>query len=274
MGRINWQNGPGRFRHTKQPITYDVQPVDETPKQDTPEKHLPLNPDGTYGGNRDATLYTPIRSGRGLWDHVDSNYYKINDFYNMGSEGSRILLPNYTVLQQTTGDTCGQCALSSVLKYYGDERSYYDLELITLNTYEQVTGKVVKGNGSNAKGLAATVEHMGYKADYTYTPIEDEPPFTTYEAYKEFMRSNLEAGRPVVVSYKPSGGHFLTVIGLDDMGTDYIYDDVLIIADSFDCWDGYQDGYNIYSAYKFFSQHTNKKHTRWQSYVVVYKNES
>lgn len=60
--------------------------------------------------------------------------------------------------------------------------------------------------------------------------------------------NNLINDRPIVNVISPSGGHYITIIGYDDMGTDYIYDDVLVIADSSDYWDGYQDGYNMYSA--------------------------
>lgn len=255
---------------TRQPITYDLQPVDETPKQTAVEKHLPLNPDGTYGGTRDATAYGKITSGRGWWDHVDSNYYKINDFYNMGSEGTRILLPNYTVLQQTMGSSCGLCAITSVLKYYGVPKDYYDLEKIALDEYEQATGKIVKGKGCDVQSLKITANRFGFKADAGYTKQGSKPSFATYADYMQFLRSNLEEGRPVVVSHNMGSGHYLTVIGLDDMGTDYIYDDVVIIADSSDYWDGYQDGYNVHSAYKFFRQHANGNFTLLQPYVVIY----
>ena len=46
--------------------------------------------------------------------------------------------------------------------------------------------------------------------------------------------------------------------------------DVIITADSCDYWDGCQDGYNVTSAYKFYTQHTNSKHTTLQSCLVIY----
>ena len=73
-----------------------------------------------------------------------------------------------------------------------------------------------------------------------------------------------------MVSTYLGSGHFLVVIGYDDMGTEYIYDDVIITADPCDYWDGYQDGYNVFSAYKFFTQHTNSKYRMMQSHLVVY----
>ncbi len=255
-------------------ITYDYKSVDKTVKQKLFELHLPLNPDGTYGGTRNYDLYGGITSGRGWYNHTNSNYYKINDFYNMGSEGSRVLLKNYTVLQQTMSSSCGICATTSVLKYYGESGSYYDMELSYVNDYERIMNKKVKGTGTTVIGLKKVVDEKGYTAKNSYVAAGKTPKYATYEAYVQFMRENLQAGRPIVVCTYLGSGHFLTVIGYDDMGTDYIYDDVIIAADSCDSWDGYQDGYNVYSAYKFFRQHTNKGYTPLQSMLVIYKKKS
>ena len=261
---------------TKLEITYDYQAVDETVKQTLYDIHLPLNPDGTYGGTRDSKLYGTITSGRGWWNHTESNYYKINDFYNMGTEGSRVLLKNYTVLQQTMHSSCGICAVNSVLKYYGEEESLYDMELTYLNDYERINyaeGEV-KGRGTTHPGHNATLTEWGYKSEYSLAVSGNTPKYATYEEYAQFMKTNLLAGRPIVVSTYLGSGHFLTVIGYDDMGTDYIYDDVIITADSCDYWDGYQDGYNVFSAYKFYRQHTNGSHKNLQSLIVIFRKES
>lgn len=251
-------------------LTFDLQPVDETVKQTLYDIHLPLNPDRTYGGTRNSKLYGDIISGRGWWNHPESNYYKINDFYNMGSEGSRILLKNYTVLQQTMRSSCGICAVNSVLCYYGAEESQYDMEVTYLDAYESMHKTVVKGKGSSVSLHFMLLREMGYEARAGMTAVGAEPEFSTLESYMEFMRTNLEAGRPVVVTTNLGSGHFLTVIGIDTMGTDYIYDDVVITADSCDYWDGYQDGYNVFSAYKFFTQHTGGNYAKLNCYLVIY----
>jgi hypothetical protein len=86
----------------------------------------------------------------------------------------------------------------------------------------------------------------------------------------KFMRDTLKQGMPIAVATNPGSGHYLTVIGVDDMGTvGYMYDDVIITADSCDYWDHCQDGYNLTPAYKFYSQHTNSKHTTRQSCLVI-----
>lgn len=250
-----------------------VQPLDETVKQELYDIHLPLNPDGTYGGTRNADKYGTIVSGNGWWNHTDSNYYKINDFYNMGSEGSRILLPHYTVLEQTMGSSCGVCAINSVMKYYGDAEdvSYYDLELIYTEDYERITGSPVKG-GTNIDNHEMVLTEYGYPVvEKSSIHKGSYPKYRTYAQYVGFIKENLLLGRPVVISTNMGSGHYLTIIGYDDMGTDYIYDDVIIMADSSDYWDGYQDGYDVHSAYKVFAQHTNSQYVTLQAIIVFDK---
>ena len=255
-------------------IEYNYEPVDESVKQKLYDIHLPLNPDGTYGGTRDEEAYGSITSGRGWWNHTESNYYKISDFYNMGSEGTRTLLKNYTVLQQTMHSSCGICAVNSVLKYYGDERSQYDLELEYLNLYESVpSNSRVKGRGSSVTEHHLALKEWGYKSEYGRSTRGNEPLFPTYESYYKFMESNLKEGRPIVISTFMGSGHFLTIIGVDNMGTENIYDDVIITADSCDYWDGYQDGYNVFSANKCYRQHTNSKYSALYSNIVIYDKE-
>lgn len=48
-------------------------------------------------------------------------------------------------------------------------------------------------------------------------------------------------------------GHYQDIIGYDTMGTPSIGDDVLILADSYDTSDHWQDGYYCFSAERFFS---------------------
>ena len=45
---------------------------------------------------------------------------------------------------------------------------------------------------------------------------------------------------------------------------------MIIVADSSDYWDGYQDGYAVHNANKFFRQHTNSSYKVQQANVVIY----
>jgi hypothetical protein len=193
----------------------------------------------------------------------------------MGSEGTRIMLPHYTILQQTMSSSCGICSVISVLKYYGMEGDYYDLELEYLNHYENINADEgqVKGQGTSTVGNTLALAEWGYETEYGLALKGDTPKYATYEAYVAMISENLLEGRPIVCTTNFGSGHFLTIIGYDDMGTDYIYDDVIITADSSDYWDGYQDGYTLYSAYKYFKQHTNGSYSKLQQHIIIFDNK-
>ena len=54
------------------------------------------------------------------------------------------------------------------------------------------------------------------------------------------------------------------------MGTpDYIYDDVILLADSGDTWDHYQDGYNVHAASIIFKHWFGLSFEYTQGYFVV-----
>ena len=74
-------------------------------------------------------------------------------------------------------------------------------------------------------------------------------PFENHDQFFAFVKENLAKGQPVAISWRPSGGHWEAIIGYDDVGTpDYIYDDVIVFADSGDTWDHYQEGFNVFPA--------------------------
>ena len=256
--------------------------IDKTiPAQPLTQIYLPLNAEGTcagvpYGSTRDGKLYGYIVSGGGMWNRTDLPYTKITDFYNMGSEGSRILLKNYTVLQQTMSSSCGVCAVNSVLSYYGHEGAPFDLELEYTNAYDNHPGfsDVVRGGTSNGYHKMV-LKDWGYDSHHYRTELGtgNKPVFANYDSFISFVKYNLLNDRPIVVLASPKGGHFITIIGYDDMGTDYIYDDVVIISDSADYWDGYQDGYNVHNANQFYRQFYNGSGTCMQQCLIIYKNK-
>ncbi len=281
--------------------------TDENGKIVTETKNLESKKYGSYR----LAAFGIISTGGGTTDRPDLPYAKITDFYNMGSEGSRILLPNYTVLQQTMESSCGVCAVTSVLKYYGkltDKFINYVNNDITISAAKNFIGKNSEGNDD--------ITHYNFERAYTYAydnngAFDDtviggtenayhkivlnelgytthcyeskrvsvnghqravNPMFKDYYAFRAFVKYHLGNDRPIVANVSPSGGHYVTIIGYDDMGNDYIYDDVIIIADSTDYWDGYQDGYCVYSANQFYRQFTNSANAEMFSTMVIYKN--
>ena len=246
--------------------------------QVVPENHLLRNPDGSYGGTRDESKYGAGTPLNGLYDHHDKNYHKFVDVYNLTSTDSLTVLTGYRAYSQTHASTCGICSVMSVLAYYGEDVTVYD-ELWLNNKYEELTGKNIKGSGVGSSGLkttlsAAPLSYPGVVADsYSKENYKDESSmnFSTYDSFVKFLLSKLSKGTPLPISHRPHGGHWEVLIGYDNMGTDYIYDDIIILADSGDSWDHYQDGYNVYSATLFFRQWYNGSYTYNQQYVVFDK---
>lgn len=246
---------------------------DTTVKQTLYELHHILNADGSYGGTRDANAYGTISTKNGNRNRTFTTYYKINDYYNLGDENTRLLLKNYNTIQQTMASSCGICTTISVFKYYGEPITEID-EVNFYHYYEEVTGDSPSTRGSDTEHLLTAIKKKGYDGEQSYTTKNQTAKFQNYNEFKSFVVENLSKDRPIMICIAPRGGHYVTIIGFDDMGTDYIYDDAIIISDSSDCWDHYQDGYNTYSANHLFGMFTNGSHSRSQPYVVFYPKQT
>ena len=254
-------------------IDFNRQEKDLTEKQTFYDLHHPLNPNGNYGGTRNQDLYGPVRIGNGSNDHKEANYVKHTDYYSMKSEGSRILLENYQILQQTMNSSCGICSMGSIIKHYGfeAETSYYDLEEKLTRSFNALHSLDIKGMGiPSMKHLKEALQYWGYSGYVGYTSAGNLPKFTSYAQWSAFLQYHLANGRPISFGANAGSAHFITVIGFDDMGTDYIYDDVLITSDSADYTDHFQDGYVVYPATAFYRHDTNGSQKTLQQYAVIY----
>ena len=254
-------------------IDFNRQAKDLTEKQTYYDVNIPRNPNGDYGGTRDKTLYGPVRVSNGGNNHKEANYVKHTDYYNMKSEGSRLLLENYQILQQTMYASCGICSTSSIIKHYGFEpdTSYYDLEeklALSFNTMHNVN--INQYGIPSMRHLMEALRSWGYSAYVNATAAGNLPRFTTYEQWAAFLQYHLANDRPISFGANAGSAHFITVIGFDDMGTDYIYDDVIITSDSADFNDHYQDSYVVYPATAFYRHDTSGNHKYLQQYAVVY----
>lgn len=257
----------------KTPINFTR--VEETNEntQEVPDRHLLLNPDGSFGGTRNASLYGSIPEKNGETDHLNSVYHKFVDYYNMVNSDTRYILSNYMAFQQTMASSCGICATMSVLNYYDYDINTYD-EVWLTDKYCEVNDKeTIKNVGVGSGGLKKLVAVLGIvstsgsysKANYVN---ESSMKFSTYDAFQKWVVENLQKGTPMPVSWRPQGGHWEVIIGYDSMGNDNPYDDVIILADSHDTFDHYQDGYNTLPAYQFYRQWYNGSFTYNQQFNI------
>ncbi len=93
--------------------------------------------------------------------------------------------------------------------------------------------------------------------------------------FVQWLTGHIKAGHPIITHTSLFNGHYVTIIGYDNMGTPQIGDDVLIIADPYDTWDHWQDGYIVEPLEKFFFEWNDlniaQKPYQLQPFVVVGK---
>ncbi len=175
-------------------------------------------------------------------DHPESTYFIISDYYDIEPSGSLHIIPNFATYQQTTEYTCGCACALMVLSHFGDNE-YNEIQIGELVEVDTQTG-------TKPENLAAFFENIGYSVD---SHASLEPRFETPEEAAAYLIAKIDAGVPVMIDWADWGGHWETAIGFDTMGTESVYDDVIIFADPYDISDHYQDGYYSYPFTRFFS---------------------
>lgn len=177
-------------------------------------------------------------------DHEDSIYYAHPDFYNMKSTDSLTILSNFKTLQQSSEWSCGVDSALMVLNYYDKLGSYTEESLANFRTNK------LEAEATSLRSMINIFEGVGgMKIHSTYDYSEEE---ASEKINLDMIRQYLEKGIPVMVAWNDWGGHWQTIIGYDDLGTETTQDDVIIVADSYDTTDHNQDGYGIIPAERFY----------------------
>ena len=205
----------------------------------TPEKHAIAVPEGYATAQDDlgADAYD------GWCDNPDTQYFAVNDYYNMESEGSLHILTNFATYQQTTEYTCGPSSAHMVINWFGGDIEKYD-EM----TIAEITG-CKPDTGVLTSGLVKVFDEMGWD----YVANEDgDYYYETLEAFEADVIKNIDAGVPIIIGWMDWAGHWEVIVGIDTMQEDNPSDDVLIVADPYDTSDHYQDGYYVVPAERFY----------------------
>ncbi|MBO4779063.1 MAG: C39 family peptidase, partial [Selenomonadaceae bacterium] len=169
----------------------------------------------------------------------DSIYFTHPDFANMTSNADRIILSNYPTYQQTTEYSCAPAAALSVLNYFGN----HDFDEATLIKRMNTDSHI----GTSLGNMVKFFREIGWDVQSGL----DTPPIDEV-AFRQSVAKNLSEGKPIMVENIEFGGHWRVIIGIDTLGTEELYDDVLIFADPYDTSDHNQDGYAIESLDRFF----------------------
>ena len=133
-------------------------------------------------------------------------------------------------------------------------------------------------------------------ADFSYNPLQignAKKTFTPEDLYTsdgneawvedakdsvfvKWLTGHLGAGRPIMIHNNFWNGHWVALIGYDNMGTPGIGDDMLIFADPYDTSDHWQDGYTYRPLEEFFygqwqDMNVAAKPYQLQTYIVLDK---
>lgn len=228
--------------------------VDGNAETSAPEKHV-LNADA---------------EGVGKGDHTDSIYFTMNDYYNMESSDTRIMISHFETYEQIESYTCGPSSAYMVLNYFDKEEAAKWSEI----SIAEACGSTGGGIGTSAEQIANFFKNdLGWHAEYY---MSHDKKFSSLQDFIEnFIKWELSDGHPIMVDWCISSGHWTTIIGYDDMGTASYEDDVLIMGDSGDAGDHYQDGYMVFGAQRFFrmwkeSTPFDGEEVYKQQYVIAY----
>lgn len=184
-------------------------------------------------------------------DHFNSDYYKQVDFYNKEPSDSLSIIPNFETYQQTTEYTCGACAAIMVMNQYDsyNPKKYDELTIAKMSSTSDTNGVGPDGIVKFFKKINWNVS-KNVSGKYTFD-YNTDPNATT--KFTKWVTKNIKKGTPIMVDWIDWSGHWQVIIGYDTMGTDDNFgDDVIIMADSYDTTDHYQDGYYTVGAERFF----------------------
>jgi len=232
------------------------------------ENFIPVE-DSFYIDDPDNGAY----SYKGIGNHLESEYYKILDVYNMKPNNNRSILTNFKTYQQTSEFSSPCSLIIMILNYYnmsapGERECSIDFGLDPDGSCAKDTYNRTQVFNKSTIPLFADKLKNKYKldvlssADYT----EETLPFEDEITFGSWVKENINEGNIIIVLYNDWAGQYAAIIGIDDMGTELTNDDVLILADAYDTTDHLQDGYTIWSLERFFNL--------WQySYISFYKDD-
>ena len=184
---------------------------------------------------------------RGKIDILNSKYFKAIDVYNLKSKGSLIILEKFKTYQQTSFYTCG-CSSLIMCAYYIDGKIINESECALKANSTQESGTL-------PENLEIAITEYGYDYESKRKGFEeDEIPSYDEQKFSQYIKNSLRNNEPIIFLSNDWAGHYTVIIGYDDMGTEILEDDVVIVADPFDTSDHICDGYAIWSFERLYYQ--------------------
>jgi hypothetical protein len=191
-------------------------------------------------------------------------YYSGINFSTLVSNNHLTVLPLRSYRQQMTNYSCGAVAAMTVMSYYGTQLNNTDAEEDRIA--HEMNHNVTDKTGINPAQLTQWLNRQGMNATWGTG------------GNLALIRKNLDNGVPTIVEWMDWGGHWVVVVGYDTRGTENIWDDVIIFADSVDCHDDRVDGITYFNYGEFdamwFDAHYFPEGMRDRIYVVAVPNNT
>jgi hypothetical protein len=148
--------------------------------------------------------------------------------------------------QQTTEYTCGPAALLSFAKFYGYHDILEDTKTEMRIAQELGTRDLNSSQpGTKPEEMVVWLEKNGFDAKIEFEDKGDGSAL-------QLLRENIRRGIPTLVEWIDLSGHWAIAVGYDYRNVSDPWDDVLILADPYDRYDDYCDGYSFVNANRFY----------------------
>lgn len=220
--------------------------------------------DGVEGG---ARLYPEEKASE---NHL---YTPVHDYYNGAYNETVQLIKSFETYQQSSEYSCGPACLVMMLNHYGSVESEDALSKeVDARYYDNV--REDGSYGTTTEGMVKALKARNFKVQSSLdTANKDGYSFPDVSDFSGFVKKQLADNNPIAVENVEFGGHWMVIIGYDDMGTETYVDDTLVFADPYDVSDQLQDGYITKNMeryyYEWFDGGVLPEGQRIQQYVTV-----
>ena len=177
-------------------------------------------------------------------DFKQSPYYPILNFYDGNVSSTLKILPKFKTYQQSVSYSCGVASAFMALRYLGVDSVTEDLLFKEAKTNPD--------SGTGTLELAFAIAQLYPDKIKVESKIDNSD--ISIEDFGKLVKECVDVNNKCVLLLENVewGGHWMTLIGYDDMGTADTGDDVLVFADPYDTTDHNQDGYYIVSFERYY----------------------
>lgn len=227
-------------------------------------------------------------------DYNYSPYYALVDFSKMKDSDTMTVLDGFKTCQQATEWSCGCDSAYMTMNWFGTLKKEGGINVespISLSTHRKHTADWPGTYQNEVVNIfdwtAEQDKNLSWK---TFTNLDLDDP-TSDEAYiggyclqagdtslgwPGLIPYLLKNDIPMMIGWDEWGGHWQTIVGYDNMGTEGTQDDVLILADSYDTTDHNGDGYylegfeRLVYGWNSSFEYTKKDQSKtWNNFVVA-----